>query len=53
MIDERDLSAFYRGEGTASTFRALMEVLALMAFHDLYTDGAAHYLTTPEAGRRS
>lgn len=45
-------SAFFvEEEGTASTFIALQEVIAARGlFCSLYTDRAAHYWTTPEAG---
>lgn len=45
-------SAFFVAEeGTASTFIALQEVIAARGlFCALYTDRAAHYWTTPEAG---
>ena len=38
-------------EGTASTFRALLEVFGLHGLPlSLYTDRGSHYFTTPEAG---
>ncbi len=38
-------------EGTASSFRALLEVFAANGLAcSLYTDRASHYFTTPEAG---
>lgn len=40
-------------EGTASTFRALAEVVAAKGlFCALYTDRGSHYFTTPKAGGR-
>lgn len=40
-------------EGTASTFRALGEVIAMQGlFCTLYTDRGSHYFHTPKAGER-
>jgi hypothetical protein len=41
-------------EGTASTFRALMEVFVAHGLPlSLYTDRGSHYFRTPQAGART